>query len=65
MRIIRWETNEKEEVIGVYDVEHVRTLVAQTMPHPLTSGEIAFLLNKAFENGRESKADEVRKALGL
>lgn len=65
MRIIRWETNEKEEVIGVYDVEHVRPLVAQTMPHPLTAGEIVFLLNKAFENGRESKADEVRKALGL
>jgi len=64
MRITRWETNGKAEVVGVYDLDtSPRTVVARTFPHPLTSGEIAFLLNKAFENGRQSKADEIEEAL--
>ena len=65
MRIIRWETNSKEEIIGVYDVEPLRTLVAQTTPQPLSSGEIVFLLNQAFESGKVAKAEGIKGVLGL
>jgi hypothetical protein len=40
MRITRWETNEKAEVVGIYDLDpSSRTVVARTFPHPLPLGK--------------------------